>query len=502
MGKGKITLNWNGTEEAVEESVRKYAADLALKEINQETAHLMVDATESNYVKPYQVNYLDSNRIRKTQLVFITGWSLHNLAYQIMLYSNDYRGGRLNDENDLAMLLCATVSQEQQKERELLQGFDKNDGRTKLLFLNGFWGEQSKYQIFPKHLDSFVREMYILLDIPYSNIDKSISDIIYEKMGYSWETIIKCLQMAWIVSVITPDVKDEKIAFSLGQGITYEDYCTIIDKYTTSYDEIRKYKDSLGRQILYTKPFVKTQKGETISVNVFLNMFLIDHCIYWIVRDYFKEKELCFSNEFGYAFEVYFERLLHNTLNEGEYERIPEGKKKSADWIIKIDQHQFLIEQKSAIIGLLGKQQQPSVMEIVEFYKRHLIKASEQLRQSEIDNGQEFIKIILLYEDYIAPEIIGDCINRIEEWGKEGGPYWIMTIDDMEMLLQYCSSNRTDFHDLIEKKMMLDSKNSDKDTSIEGLLNEKDIFENQYLRSEQFIKYRDFYMDRSYMIEE
>ena len=59
------------------------------------------------------------------------------------------------------------------------------------------------------------------------------------------------------------------------------------------------------------KPFVATSAGRTISVNCFLNLFLCEHCIHWIIRDHYQKRGIQdFPSVFGQLFEQYFENVL------------------------------------------------------------------------------------------------------------------------------------------------------------------------------------------------
>ncbi len=493
MNNNKIKVNWSGTEEALSESVRKYAADVALKRINRETVSLLLDEKSVNGVKIYRFPYYIHQRIRKEQDVLISGWTLHNLSYQIIKYSNDYRSGILEREDDLAILLCASVAFDRREEKEYLNKFEYPKWEKMVYFWTGFCGEQSNYQVFQKNIDDFTRELYILTSGRFCSSTFNVDNIVKKETGLTWINVIRLLQVAWIKSFVPGDLRDLD---SLKEySIDSQDYNTILERYTSTYDDIRNDKNNLGRQQLYCTPFVKTQKGEVISINVFLNMFLIDHCIFWIVRDYFwKNNSQIFVSEFGKMFENYFAEVLSDYLQVGEFKRLPEEKTKRADWELTIDHHKFLVEQKSSILNLPVKQQLSDLESMKRYYCRNIDEACKQLSNTEKDFAGEYIKVILLYDSYIVPNLLSDFIQNCN-LQNVGGPFWIMTIDEMEMLLYFCKQDRKEFHVLIDEKIKKDSERSKEGSSVENLLNNRGLFGNEHLKGDKFSKYRKLYKE-------
>ena len=90
-----------------------------------------------------------------------------------------------------------------------------------------------------------------------------------------------------------------------------------------------------------------------------------------------------------------------------------------ADWKIVLGKYRFLVEQKSTILGLLAKQQESSINTIRQFAERNIIKALEQLKSTEdgLNDGQ-YIKIVLLYEDYLKAEALSEIFQN----GRMPGP--------------------------------------------------------------------------------
>lgn len=109
--------------------------------------------------------------------------------------------------------------------------------------------------------------------------------------------------------------------------------------------------------------------------------------LYWLIRDYYhnNQKGQVFVNAFGEMFEDYFEELMGEYLKNGFWHKIPENKKKSADYYVEFEKAVFIFELKSGMLGIGAKQQTPNVDLIDIFYKRNIEKAYKQLKNSELE---------------------------------------------------------------------------------------------------------------------
>ena len=70
-------------------------------------------------------------------------------------------------------------------------------------------------------------------------------------------------------------------------------------------------------------------------------------------------------------------------LPKNSWHKIPEERKKSADYYVEVDEAVFLFELKAGLLGLGAKQQVPDVGQIDIFYNRNIKEAYEQLKASE-----------------------------------------------------------------------------------------------------------------------
>lgn len=198
-----------------------------------------------------------------------------------------------------------------------------------------------------------------------------------------------------------------------------------------------------------------------------------------------------FINAFGVYFEMYVEELLNNCLAENNYERITECGRKRADWKLQLGDYEFLVEQKSSL-SLLGiKQTQPDIKK----FKEHIIKcwgkAVIQLNETEKDlKLSSPIKIILLYEDYYKSE----CLDLLFEYDDYvdyyDGKYWLVTINEFEMLIKLYKDNPDLFFTVIKEKDESELNKSNKGREPLRFLRSHGIYENSYL--EEFHIYDQF----------
>ena len=253
--------------------------------------------------------------------------------------------------------------------------------------------------------------------------------------------------------------------------ITKETLEKVVGYYSITYEDVRN--SQIGKKIFYSKPFVITKKNkESIMVSFYLLVMTFADGLYWLVRDYYRNNNLGqqFINAFGEMFEDYFEELASIYLDEKQWFKIPEQKKKSADYLVEFDDVSLLFELKSGLLGIGAKQQVPDSQQIDTFYKRNILEAYEQLKNSEEEfcGEKQILKIFLLYESATNMQIIMSSIPDI--FVKDKGCY-IMTIEDLEMLLATYQNDREKFKKVI--RALINNENTEgKSESVLKVLNE------------------------------
>ena len=263
--------------------------------------------------------------------------------------------------------------------------------------------------------------------------------------------------------------------------LSSENITNMVKYYSCSYDDLRN--TPLGKQLLYSKPFIMTQSKKTyITSNMFLLAFTLGNGLYWVVRDYYlKRNSQHFTNTFGLLFEDYINDLGIRYCTEGECAQLDRGKKKGADFLIDFGSLKFLIESKSALLPLGVKQQVPNTKQADTFFVRTIEEAYEQLNSSynELKNNQTvpIIKIILLYDDFSNTGIVEKAITSI----FDNDPYcFVMTIRELEILL-YLHKYAPEKEKSICGRILTQLTEGKERESIGAILGSLDIYKNPHL---------------------
>jgi len=357
-----------------------------------------------------------------------------------------------------------------------------------LLFLHGISGEQLKFQNPKIYFDNFAREKYILDEI-------SIKDEIYkidfhndflDETGFTPEEYATLLLAVWgyynSISLFT-ELSNISVKFK-NPLISSQNLAKIITAYSVTLDEIQTNK--LKRQILYSKPIININNTFIVS-NPLLLLSTFSNSLYWVMcNKYLKKKSQTFKNAFGEYFELYVKEILENCLPVESYKRICEDPKdKRADWAINLGPYTLIIEQKSSLAMLSAKQNQPDTTKVEKYIYEILGEAVCQLHTTYQSNpSPNCIKIILTYEDYFISGILSELFN-LEDWDpniKNDGSYWLMTINEFEMLLHTFQNNPDIALKIIASKKASNEMNTYITYDLRKYFEENSIFENNYLR--------------------
>lgn len=491
-----IKYNFSGKWDDVSNVLRQFSVADALKRINQESNDLFYNNSNSDIPAAKRVKFNlfhKGSTFPEIHEVMIMAWALIDLAYYLIKVSNDFRGKKIEYDEELYILQEAVDNYKERNEHKFLENQD--DEKTDFfMYLWGFAGEQFKAEAPALVLDNQSRDLYILFEI--NNPEEfNIEEFLKIETGLTWQAINAYLLLAWVEFTQVDSLAEVNKRIAWKNPDNEKEFVKLIERYASDYAGIRD--SGIGRQILYAKPYVRTQKGEVVSVSAYLNYFLCEHSVLWIVRDRFKDLgRQDFVNYFGGLFEKYFEELLVCSLTINEFEKIPEGKEKRADWKICCGNHQILVEQKSAIMRLSAKQQETDVSAIKSFAVNTVIKAMRQLEKTEKDfNDGKYIKIVLLYEDYLKPEILDQIMAMPECDIENDNYYWLVTISEMERLLMVAKNDRKKFDDIISEKVDRELHHSLAGKSLGQVLDEYGVTGNEYIRQEKFMKYRNAAQD-------
>lgn len=464
-------------------SIVEYFALLSIRMLKNQFSGAENEPTNCSMSFPLEV--LQFGFIPKRVSVLISAWEILDIDYESIIHANDYRSEQISDKN-VAVLI------------NLYRGFenDKTDDeylkRTNLSgiykYLMGMTYEQFRYQTLNWSIQNFNRNYHIFVGSPKIRRDRiiDINDLIMKRFGMNVdEFLMSQIMIAWLCS---QSVKPLSISGTLynkrANGIlNRKNLENIIQYYSVSYNDVRK--SGIGKQIFYSKPFVKTQsKREYILVNIYSLLMVYADSLYWMLRDYYFDIESQeFVHAFGKMFEDYFEELVEEHLPKELWRRIPEGKRKSADYCIETEKAVLLFEIKSGLMGIKAKQQVPDISQIEEFYNRNIRKAYKQLKCSEEDyvGNKPVLKIFLIYEFSNNTHIMMSSLPEIFERDKS---CFIMTIQELEMLLVTYKNDIDRFNKIIG--LLLDSINDSNDsTSILHLLEDNNAVNNYYFTNEK-----------------
>lgn len=427
------------------------------------------------------------------QEVYIQPWQFPDLLYCAIRCSNDYRGLNFLTRNMLLMLLCTTNEYISLNEKDSLEKLKPMSPFDINLFAYGFAGEQFKYETPLLLYRTLIRELYIIFGISRKCNSTIISDLLIKKeTGIEWKDLIKSLFGIFIDSLfdgcIHPSV--DRLAFDSDKD-KEEIYDRIVEYYSTDYDEIRN--NPLGRQIFYTKPFIRTQNNGLCTASVYFNQFIVEHAPFWVLRNYFqkldKSHQQDFTNEFGKWFEFYLHEMC--TSFGFSCKKIEETNKKRADWKIIIGKHVFLVEQKSAILQLSIKQQLTDFSEYKKAIEKTVFKALSQLQQTEDDlNIYKPIKIILCYDDYIDPNILPLAFDEKACKTKNDNRFFIANILEIEMLLSLASSNMGLFDTVVEDMLNRNASSDKEGVSLLKIMRDNGFSTDLYWTSPVFDEYK------------
>lgn len=276
-------------------------------------------------------------------------------------------------------------------------------------------------------------------------------------------------------------LKDAPIAgvFAYIMGMTYEQFefqnlAWTLQNFNRNYHILVASDKICRKEIIDIKAIIEEQFGFGIDELLMTELIILWLCgqhsdpltapesmhllqmsfadgLYWLERDYYlnKHKGQKFLNAFGNMFEDYFQELAELYLFRNMWDKIPEGKEKSADFYIEFENVIFLFELKSGTMGIGAKQQVPEMEQIEKFYSRNIREAYEQLKASEkiyLQKGKKVIKVFLLYEFTNNPQIMMSSLPEIFEKDKDA---YIFTISDLEMFFATYKYERRKFQSVI-----------------------------------------------------
>lgn len=367
-------------------------------------------------------------------IVQLLAWDFPNIAFLSVKESNDYR--HANRVSTVGQLI--DLYREYDNKHSAAESIKNADADGLFRVLLGMTAEQFLYQNWRWIFEKFNRDYYILLaatDFEHrGQIDTNT--VVKDVLGYSADDYIAILLMVfWLCSKHPDPLSAPENLYCRKEDtiLTRNNITRFIEYYSCTYKELRE--SSLGKQLLYSKPFVKTQKdGSYLSVSMFLVAMLVGNGLYWLVRNYYlKQGTQKFVNTFGLLFEDYIKDLAQKYFEAFQWDTLCPGSKKGADFIFDFGPLQMLIESKSSLLKLDAKQQVPNMESTDTFFTNTISEAYIQLNSSyeqlKSKISVPLIKIILLYDEFSNTSVIETSMSKIFE---KDSLCFVMTIRELD----------------------------------------------------------------------
>ena len=385
--------------------------------------------------------------------VALSAWDIPSIDYLAVKHSNDYRDGKKKCSVEQLVNLYRDYDNEHHTPDALNDPNLPLDNIFRIIL--GMTAEQFQHSRMLWAFERFSRNYYILLaakDFKHRALI-DVDGIVKETFGYGANDYIAVLfTIFWLclqnpLPLNAPSTLYHRKESSV---LTEENIKTFVAQYTCTYGELRD--SPLEKQLLYSKPFIKTQKtGITIMSSMYLVAMLIGNGLYWVVRDYYREKkQQTFVNAFGLLFEDYITDLANTYCSVGEWRYLEEGRKKQSDFYFDFGSARLIVEAKSALLGLDGRQQVPNTDTIDRFYRNTIQEAYQQLQSSYSElfpvTPTPLLKIILLYDEFSNTAIIEQSIS---EMFLNDPICYIMTVRDFEILLYTHKHNYPQFKNVL-----------------------------------------------------
>ena len=462
--------------------IRKIRTDELILELSELSIQMFQSETRHMKNLPIQVNQFG---VWQNKEVLLTAWDILNVEFLSIKNSNDYRDSK--QKSSIGELINLYRGYENaQKDLEYLKDGSLNEVFRTIL---GMTAEQFQYQNFEYFFERFNRNYYILVAAEEFEhrgcLDASAA--VNNVFGYSIQDYLSVMLMVyWLCSKCPePLSAPENIYKKIDATVfTKENITNFVKHYSCSYSDLRD--SSLGKQLLYSKPFIKTDRSSKYIASSLLVVFmLIGNGLYWIVRDYYQKKGTQeFPNKFGLLFEDYIKDLASMYCKQNEWQVIEQGVDKGADFLFDFGNLRLLIEAKSALLKLDVKQQVPNIQSANQFFERNIEESYKQLNRSfenfSPKGDSPIAKIILLYDEFSNTSIIEHSLFEVFQGDKN---CFVMTIRQFEILLYLRKNDTAKFGVILEKINNCITLASSK-TNIDALYSELNINDNPHLKGE------------------
>lgn len=413
--------------------------------------------------------------VQKLVDIPLWAWDIPSIEFLSVKYSNDYRISRKKPQ--LGQLVNSYRGYE--NEQQVIP--PKADSNIIFRCILGMTSEQFLYQELWKLFEKFNRDYHILLAAKgYKHREGfDINVITRATFGISADDYIAVLLIVFWLCSQHPnplDAPENLYRKNDATVLTKKNIAKFVEYYSCTYEELRE--STLGKQLLYSKPFIKTSNGTYLSSSLFLVAMIIGNGLYWLARDYyFKQNSFYFVNAFGEIFEDYIDELASQYMQTGKWQKIPEGDEKSADYLFEFKNLKMLVECKTSLLALDAKQQTPNIANLNKYFEHTIRESYEQLNSSYSkfapSSKVPIIKVILLYDEFSNTAIIEQSMTDIFDCDRL---CYVMTISEFEILLYNHKNNQTKSAQIISQ--ILQNNTQEQKQSFGSILDKLSLYNN------------------------
>lgn len=400
--------------------------------------------------KPFDI-MVTSFGITKKRHVLLCAWDIQDIAYLSVTHSSDHR----RKDNLPSMGQLINLYRDYANKNSIADQLQHSNIDRIFRAILGMSAEQFQYENISWIYEKFNRDYYILQAAKHFT-HRSLLDadtIFSELFGISLDEFVMVLLMIFGLCSRSPmplEHYDRIDTSELPKVLSRENIEKVLEYYTCTYKDIRN--SALGKQIFYSKPFIKTKKDSFyICCSMYLVAMLIGNSLYWICRDYYHNDKQYFPDTFGLLFEDYIKDLSSRCCEEHEWGVIPHGKTEGADFYYDIGSIRVIIEAKSALLQLGAKQQVPNLDAVDIYYKRNIEKSYKQLNASFEDmqkkTSRQVVKVTLLYDDFSNTSIVERSASAISD---QDPSWYVMSIRELEILLNLHKYNKAKCNEICD----------------------------------------------------
>ena len=295
-----------------------------------EFAKVAVDMFRNGeYRKPIDVIVTNYGITRKRQ-VCLSAWDILDIAYLSTLHSNDYR----RKDNLPSMGRLVNLYRGYENKNSIAEELRRSNIDRTFRAILGMSAEQFQYENIGWIYEKFNRDYYILLAASsFEHRPLFDADAISMKLlGLSADEYIMVLLMIFGLCQHGPIPLEwyaKREEAELPKILSRENIARVIEYYSCTYEDLRN--SPLGKQLLYAKPFIKTDKEQLyISCNMYLIAMLMGNGLYWLTRDYYHEMGnifliplACCSRTILKIWRLYIARMVNGALSLKGKRRAP-----------------------------------------------------------------------------------------------------------------------------------------------------------------------------------